>query len=66
MSIKSVDVLQPLQHVSHRGAHNRGPEDGLNVEHRRVLLIGLEHLLHVAADGVTNLEQGGSVEKVGC
>lgn len=62
----SVDVLQPLQHVSHGGAHDRGPQESIDVKHGRMLLIGVKHLLHVAADGVANLEEGGSVEKVGC
>lgn len=62
----SVDVLQPLQHVSHRGAHNRGPQDSVHVKRSRVLLVGLKHPLHLAADGVANPEEGGSVGKMGC
>lgn len=31
-----------------------------------MLLIGLKHLLHMAADGVANPEEGGSVGKMGC
>jgi hypothetical protein len=31
-----------------------------------MLLVGLKHLLHVAVDGVTDLEEGGSVGKGGC
>lgn len=61
----SVNVLQPLQHVSHGGAGSRGPEDALKVKRSGMLLIDLKHLLHMAADGVSNLKEGGSVGKQG-
>lgn len=63
MSIMSLDILQPLQHVSHRRAQHRSLQDSINADRVCVLLIDLKHLLHVPADGVPHLEEGGSEGK---
>lgn len=59
-SIMSLNVLQPLQHVSHRGAHTWSLQDSVNANCVCVLLVDPKHLSHVAADRVTHLEEGSS------
>lgn len=56
----SLNILQPFQHVSHRGAHRRSLQGSVNADCVCVLLIDLKHLSHVAADSVAHLEEGSS------
>lgn len=58
--IMSLNVLQPLQHFSHRGARSWSLQDSIEADRICVLLIDLKHALHVAADHITHLEEGGS------
>lgn len=56
----SLNILQPLQHLSHRRAHNRSLQDSSDADGVCVLFVDLKHLFHMAADCVSHLEEGSS------